>query len=85
MKIIATLFAIGLIVGCNTALAAQAGKASGSDPVNPFGGPLDIGAAGPRIIVGGEDLANRFIEAHPVERERYEGLYYSTIMAYSMS
>lgn len=77
MKIIATLFAIGLIVGCNTALAAQAGKASGSDPVNPFGGPLDIGAAGPRIIVGGEDLANRFIEAHPVERERYEGLYYS--------
>jgi Domain of unknown function (DUF4034) len=77
MKIIATLFSVGLIVGCNTALAAGASDASDSDPVNPFGGPLNIGAAGPRIMVSGEDLANPFSDAHPMEQGLYESLYYN--------
>ena len=77
MKIITALFAIGLIAGCNAALAAEAGDASGSDPVNLFGGPLDIAAAGPRIIVSGEDLANPFNEAHPMEQGLYASLYYN--------
>jgi hypothetical protein len=77
MNFIATLFSIGLIVGCNTALAAEAGDASGSDPVNPFGGPLNIDAAGPHITVSGEDVSNPFSDAHPMEQGLYESLYYN--------
>jgi hypothetical protein len=36
MKIIATLFAIGLMAECTAALAAEAGDASSADLSNPF-------------------------------------------------
>jgi hypothetical protein len=77
MKIIATLFAIGLMAGCNAALAVETIEAVGADSVNPFGGPLNIDAARSRFIPSGEDLANPFSEAHPMEQGLYERLYYN--------
>ncbi|MGH6822877.1 MAG: DUF4034 domain-containing protein [Methylocella sp.] len=81
MKIIATLFAIGLMAGCNTALAAEAGDASGSDLSNPFSGVMRfMGPAYTQITLSGipgEDVSSPFNEAHPVEQGIYERLYYN--------
>ncbi len=77
MRIIATLFAIGLMAGCNAAMAAEAGDASGADLSNPFSGAL-IGLAGAHITLSeipGEDVSSPFNEAHPVEQGIYERLY----------
>jgi hypothetical protein len=70
MNFIGTLFSIGLIVGCNTALAAEAGKPNGADPTNPFSGAAIIGRARTPIIIAGEDLSNPFSDVHPIEQGR---------------
>jgi hypothetical protein len=65
-----------LLLACATAFSALAGQDRKSDVGSPFDGPLNVPGT-PLIIVNGEDTASPFTSAHPIEPDRYNGLYYS--------
>ncbi len=77
MNFITICLLIGVMIGCDTALAEESGNTPATDASNPFSGPLNIEGAFPKITIAGEDLSSPFTIAHSMEQAMYQSLYYS--------